>query len=182
MQHPYLLPREHHAIPLAALRCRSHAGNASPALRPSDPAASIMVDLERDPFLTVTEDTDLERALDGMFRLGVRLFLVVRASTVVGVLSIQDARRPGAHHGPLPESGLVSRARVVDAMVPCAQVPAIDWRVLHQCSIGDLAEIFAGSGAQYLVVLEDETPRCSRLRGLVARERLDRSLGLPLLD
>jgi CBS domain-containing protein len=180
MQQPYLLPREHHAIPLGALRRRNRSDNSSAALRPNDPAVSVMVDLERDSFLTVTEDTDLERALDGMFRLGVRLFLVVRASAVVGVLSIQDARRPRAGHE--SGNGAVSRSRVADAMIPCAQVPAIDWRVLHQCSIGDLAEIFAGSGAQYLVVLEDETPQCSRLRGLVARERLDRSLDLPQLD
>ncbi len=166
MQHAYLLPLEHHAIPLASLRYPGR--QTTPASRVSDPAASLMVDLQRDAVLTITEDIDLEMALDAMFRLGVRLFLVVRASAVVGVLSIEDLRR-----SQFPRS-LQTEAmrRVADVMVPCPQAPAIDWQTLQRCCIGDLAEIFGGCGAPYLMVLEDETPRCSRVRGLIPRERL----------
>jgi hypothetical protein len=166
MQRAYLLPLEHHAIPLASLRYPGR--QTTPGSRVSDPAASLMVDLQRDAVLTITEDTDIEIALDAMFRLGARLFLVVRASAVVGVLSIQDVRRSQS----VPSLRCEGIRRVADVMVPCPQAPAIDWLTLQRCCIGDLAEIFGGCGAQYLMVVEDETPKCSRVRGLIPRERV----------
>src|SRR5579862_4155809 len=98
MQQTFLLPREHQAIPLGALR--GHNQGALPMLRSSDPAISAMLDFEHDSVLTVTEETDLETALDAMFRLGMRIFLVVRAAAVVGVLTLQGARRAWAGPGP----------------------------------------------------------------------------------
>jgi CBS domain-containing protein len=181
MPQPYLLPPEHRAIPLASLRRHDH--NAAPALKANDPAVTVMVDFRRDPVLTVTEDMDVESALDGMFRLGVRVFLVVREGAVVGVLSIHDARRVPAQRPAVASGGeramraaACDTVYVADVMVPCTQAPAIDWLTLQQCRIRDLGEIFDGYGADYLLVLEDDTNVRSRVRGLMTRDRVERQL------
>jgi predicted transcriptional regulator len=174
MQHPYLLPLEHRAIPLSSLRYRGSEHGVAPLLRARDPAASIMVDLQRDSVLTVTEEVYVQVVLDVMFRLGIRLLPVVRENALVGVLSLQDAQQPNPNRSTVAKAAC--RLRVSDVMVPSALVPVIEWQTLQQCSVGDLAEIFTGSAAQYLVVLEDETPKLSRVRGLIARERLERQL------
>jgi CBS domain-containing protein len=170
------LPREHQAIPLDALR--SHHPGGLPVLRRSDPAVSAMLDLEHEPVLTVTEQMDLEAALDAMFRLGMRIFLVVRATAVVGVLSLQEARRAWSGAGERA-SERARRLQVADVMVPWALAPAVDWAMLRQWSLGDLSEIFAGSETAYLIVLEDDLTSGSRLRGLIARERVERQLSPP---
>src|SRR5665213_3880976 len=59
----------------------------------SDPAVRAMTDFLHDPPMTAAEDCTLDRALDDMFRLGVRAFLVVRASTVVGLITAEDIRQ-----------------------------------------------------------------------------------------
>jgi CBS domain-containing protein len=176
MQPTFLLPREHQAIPLGTLR--SHNQGSLPLLRRTDPAVSAMLDFEHESVLTVTEETDLETALDAMFRLGMRIFLVVRSTAVVGVLTLPEVRRAWA--APSPRDSGCCQLRVADAMIPCAQAPAVDWTMLQQWSLGDLSEIFAGTEADYLVVLEDDLITGSRLRGLVARERVERQLRQPL--
>lgn len=177
MQRPYLLPPEHRAVPLASLRY-SESCNGSPLLlRTRDRASSLMVDLQRDCVVSVTEDFKLEAALDAMFRLGMRVLLVVRDDAVVGVLSLRDAQR--LHISTLEPGKAAVDSRVADLMATWSHVPAIDWVMLQQCCISDLAEIFAGSDSEYLVVLEDEGPRAIRVRGLITRERLDRVLRTP---
>lgn len=178
MQQTFLLPREHHAIPLGALR--SHNPGALPLLRQSDPALSAMLDFEHEPVLTVTEETDLESTLDAMFRLGMRIFLVVRGAAVVGVLTLQEARHAWAAP-PDRASQCARRLRAADVMVPSALAPAVDWKMLQQWSLGDLSEIFAGSETHYLIVLEDDLASGSRLRGVIARERVERQLRQPAI-
>jgi CBS domain-containing protein len=173
MQQTFLLPREHQAIPLGALR--SHHHGSLPPLRRTDPAVSAMLDFEHEPVLTVTEEMDLESALDAMFRLGMRIFLVVRATAVVGVLTLQEARRAWTTPADRAAPG-ARRHRVLDVMVPCALAPAVDWTMLQQWSLGDLSEIFAGAETHYLMVLEDDLTNGSRLRGLIARDRVERQL------
>jgi hypothetical protein len=176
MQQTFLLPREHHAIPLGALR--SHHPGGLPLLRRSDPALSAMLDFEHEPVLTVTEEMDLESTLDAMFRLGMRIFLVVRGAAVVGVLTLQEARSAWAAPADRA-SQCTRRLRVSEVMVPAALAPAVDWKMLQQWSLGDLSEIFAGSETHYLVVLEDDLASGSRLRGVIARERVERQLRPP---
>lgn len=177
MQQTFLLPREHHAIPLCALR--GHNAGALPLLRRSDPALSAMLDIEHEPVLTVTEEMDVESTLDAMFRLGMRIFLVVRGAAVVGVVTLQEARRAWA--APTDRaSPCARRLRVSEVMIPAALAPAVDWRMLQQWSLGDVSEIFAGSETHYLMVLEDDLTSGSRLRGVIARERVERQLRQPV--
>jgi hypothetical protein len=62
-------------------------------------------------------------------------------------------------------------------MTLLVEVPAVDWQIIAGAQIRDLIEIFDGIGAQHMVVLENEKPNLSHVRGLVHRGRLERQLG-----
>jgi hypothetical protein len=166
-------------------------------LKLTDPAARAMSDFRREPVPQIAEELELPQALDMMFRQGVRASLVVREGRVTGLLAA-DQPRPtrlaavqartlasaqraprtlrsiaptdSVHHLPGP-------LRVADAMTPAADLPAIDWQVIEDSQVRDLVEIFEGSGAHHLVVLENDSANCASIRGLVQRDRLERALG-----
>jgi CBS domain-containing protein len=135
-------------------------------LRSSDPAVRAMTDFIRDPPLTTVEDCDLDTALDEMFRLGVRAFLVVRDLAVVGLITAEDIRR----------SRRSNVSRVAEIMTSAADMPAIDWLTLREAKVRDLLEIFEGANVHHLVVLETESTERATVRGLVHRSRVERQL------
>ncbi|HEY6453609.1 MAG TPA: CBS domain-containing protein [Steroidobacteraceae bacterium] len=155
-----LVPRS--ASERAPTRYRTHLQR----LRASDPAVRAMTDFLRDPPLTATEDCDLDRALDDMFRLGVRAFLVVRDLAVLGLITVEDIRH--ARRG--------TARRVVEVMTGAADMPAIDWQMLQQSTVSDLIEIFEGACVHHLVVVESESAQRASVRGLVQRSRVERRL------
>jgi predicted transcriptional regulator len=160
---PYLLA---HGSGPAPLPLRSHSN--LPRLKLSDHAARAMIDFLRDPPLTVGEDYSLQEAIDRMFRMGVRAFLVVREHSVVGLMTASEAARSTPHH-----------SRVADAMTLTDDVPAIGWDTLSDSSVQDLVEIFDGTGVNYLVVLQAHSASLSSVRGLIQRKRLHRQLSSP---
>jgi CBS domain-containing protein len=162
MQSAYLLAARRHPLRAAALRQRTDLR----ALKAHDPAVRAMSDFVEDPPLTVPEDCRLDEALDQMFRLGVRAFLVVRELSVVGLITAEDVRAAGGRHA----------TRVVECMTPAADMPAIDWQTVQEARIRDLLEIFEGAGVDHLVVLESDVAARARVRGLFHRGRLERRL------
>jgi len=140
----------------------------SPRLKLSDSALRAMIDFLRDPPLTVAEDFGVEQAIDRMFRQGVRALLVVRDRGVVGLMTATQAARIRPH-----------QLRVADVMTPTEDVPAIDWDTLGEACVGDLVEIFSGTGVNHLVVLQTQSAILSSVRGLIHRERLERQLRSP---
>jgi DeoR family transcriptional regulator, catabolite repression regulator len=160
VQRPYLLAPRRDATTIASLRHHTHA----PPLKINDPAVRAMTDFQREPPLTVTEEMVLEQVLDEMFRSGVRAMLVVRGSLVTGLITAEHAEYSGPQ-------------RVVDVMTPAMDVPAVDWQTIEDAQIRDLVEIFEGSGARHLVVLENDGADRSSVRGLIHRARLERQLG-----
>jgi CBS domain-containing protein len=133
-----------------------------------------MSDFLDDPPRTIAEDAGLEEVADQMFRLGVRVFLVVRDRSVIGLITAEDAdtaRRAQKRFGATPPE-----LRAIYVMTPAPDVPAIDWQTLQDSRICDLIEIFEGSGVRYLVVLQTETASWSTVRGLIHRQRLERQL------
>jgi CBS domain-containing protein len=135
-------------------------------LRSNDPAVRAMTDFLRDPPLTTVEDCDLDTAMDDMFRLGVRAFLVVRDLAVVGLITAEDIRQSR-------RSGV---SRVAEVMTSAADMPAIDWMTLREAKVCDLMEIFEGASVHHLVVLETESTQRATVRGLVHRARVERRL------
>ena len=135
-------------------------------LRGGDPAVRAMTDFLQDPPLTTVEDCDLDTAMDDMFRLGVRAFLVVRNLAVVGLVTADDIRQSR-------RNGL---SRVAEVMTSAADMPAIDWLTLREAKVRDLMEIFEGANVQHLVVLETESAQRATVRGLVHRSRVEQRL------
>jgi CBS domain-containing protein len=138
----------------------------------NDPAVQAMTDFFRDPPQTVSEDCDLDAAMDDMFRMGVRAFLVVRDQTVIGMVTADDirhARRGGAK-------------RVLEVMTDASEMPAIDWQTMRQATVRDLMEIFEGANVHHLVVLETESVQRLTVRGLVHRGRIEQRMGLADAD
>ncbi len=133
-----------------------------------------MSDFLDDPPRTIAEDAGLEEVVDLMFRLGVRVFLVVRDRSVIGLITAEDA--DAARRAHKRSGGTAHEPRAIDVMTPAAEVPAIDWQTLQDSRISDLIEIFEGSGVRYLVVLQTETASWSTVRGLIQRQRLERQL------
>jgi predicted transcriptional regulator len=127
-----------------------------------------MTDFLRDPPLTVDEGYSLDEAIDQMFRMGVRAFLVVRDRSVVGLMTASEAVRSAPRH-----------SRVAEVMTLTDDVPAIDWQTLGDAHVRDLVEIFDGTGVNHLVVLESQSARVSSVRGLIQRRRLARQLSSP---
>lgn len=138
----------------------------SQRLRANDPAVRAMTDFFRDPPLTTPEECDLDTAMDDMFRLGVRAFLVVRDLTVVGLITADDIR----------QARRTNAKCVAEVMTTAADMPAIDWLTLRQARVCDLMEIFEGANVQHLVVLETESTMRATVRGLVHRNRVERRL------
>ncbi len=164
--------RAHHAFGM---------GVSSLRLRPlpryvslDDPAERAVIDFLEDPPLTVTEDCLAQRALDEMYRLGVRTCLVANERAVLGLLTAahfdaSEAQGAGDYR-------LRSCLRTVDIMTPVAEAPAIEWDTIQNSLVRDLIEVFEGAGVSYLVVLQRESALLTAVRGIVARDRLARCL------
>jgi CBS domain-containing protein len=152
---------------VAVARQRIHR-TKSRRLRAADPAVRAMTDFFRDPPQTVSEDCDLDTAMDDMFRLGVRAFLVVRDLTVIGMVTAEDIR----------QARRASSTRVQEVMTEASEMPAIDWQTLREATVRDLLEIFEGANVDHLVVLETESSQRLTVRGLVHRSRIERRLHL----
>jgi hypothetical protein len=183
MNHRYFLPPRRDAVEAPSLRYPAYA----PVLRVNDPATRAMTDFRQDAAPMVSEEVDLERALDEMFRVGTRAFLVLRESVVTGLLSAEqvqiaqgtavNSRRSGTVNGAVLPAAFPVTLRVADIMTPAAQAPAVDWQVVEESLVRDLVDIFEGSGALHLLVLENENAQLAAVRGIIHRERLERQLG-----
>ena len=151
-----------------------------PYVRNNDPAVSVLSDFTHEALWTITEDCGLDDALDKMFRLGVRAFLVVREQQVVGLVTFDDIK--GEHGADLhPNSDSTNRrdARfVVDVMTDAGDIPMIDWQTVLDATVSDLLEIFEGTQVDHLVVVETDSISITHVRGLIHRRRLFRQLGL----
>lgn len=170
MNQPHLPAQQPIAIPALSPRSRPYP----PQLKPGDPAVRAMNDFLDDPPRTVAADTGLEEVIDGMFRLGLRVFLVVHDRSVIGLITAEDAGDARRARQRSDDAGC--KLRAADAMTPWLDVPAIDWQTLQESRISDLIEIFEGTGVTYLVVLQTESASSSTVRGLIHRQRLERQL------
>jgi hypothetical protein len=180
MNHRYFLPPHRDVGAAATLRYPPYV----PTLKINDPAARAMTDFHLDAAPMVAEELDLEQALDEMFRLGARAFLVLRQGMVTGLISVEQAQpAQGALQGLRPwaaDAAVRSPARglrVADVMTPAVQVSAVDWQVIEEAQVRDLVDMFEGSGALHLLVLQNESSQLAAVRGLIHRDRLERQLG-----
>lgn len=141
-----------------------------------DPAERAMIDFLEDPPLTVAGDCLAQRALDEMYRLGVRTCLVANERDVLGLITA--AHFDAASDREAGDYPLRASLRTADVMTPVADAPAIEWDTIQSSSVRDLVEVFEGAGVSYLVVMQRESALLTSVRGIVARDRLARCLHL----
>ncbi len=136
-------------------------------LKAYDPAMHGMTDFTSKFAITVAPDRQIDAALADMVRLSVRAMLVVRAESVIGLITSYDIEGPrAARFAERPQATRREDITVGDIMTEWEDLPTLDWRI----------EIFAGVGVMHLLVVESDERGAEVVRGLISRSRIERQL------
>jgi CBS domain-containing protein len=146
-------------------------------LKSKDPALQAMTDFTRKYAITVAPEMQIDAALNDMVRLGVRSLLVVRADSVIGLITSYDIEGPRmARFAERPAATRREDIRVSDIMTEWENLPTLDWHTVQTATIADLLEIFEGVGVMHLLVVESDECGAEVVRGLISRSRIERQL------
>jgi CBS domain-containing protein len=146
-------------------------------LKSKDPALQAMTDFTCKYAITVAPEAQIDAALNDMVRLGVRSLLVVRADSVIGLITSYDIE--GTRMARFAERSAATRRediRVSDIMTEWEDLPTLDWHTVQTATIADLLEIFEGIGVMHLLVVESDECGADVVRGLISRSRIERQL------
>jgi CBS domain-containing protein len=173
-------PKIHTVGVLPIRRPAEHSGD----LKSKDPALHVMTDFTRTFAITVAPDRQIDAALSDMGRLGVRAMLVVRADSVIGLITSYDIEGPRTvRFAQRPDVIRREDIRVGDIMTAWEDLPTLGWSTVQTAKIADLLEIFEGVGVMHLLVVESDARGAEVVRGLISRARIERQLhgaqGLP---
>jgi CBS domain-containing protein len=165
---------------------RIHAVGVLPTRRPeefprelksNDPAVHAMTDFTSKFAITVAPERQIDAALTDMMRLSVRAMLVMRADSVIGLITSYDIEGPRAAR--FTERSQATRREditVGDIMTEWEHLPTLDWQTVQTAKISDLLEIFDGIGVMHLLVVQSDERGADLLRGLISRSRIERQL------
>jgi CBS domain-containing protein len=153
-------------------------------MKSNDPAVHAMTDFTSKLAITVAADRQIDAALADMVRLGVRAMLVMRANSVIGLITSYDIEGPRpARFAERPQATRREAITVSDIMTEWEDLPTLDWHTVQTARISDLLEIFAGIGVMHLLVVESNERGAEVVRGLISRSRIGRQLhGSELLN
>ena len=146
-------------------------------LRSNDSALHAMTDFTSKIAITVAPDKQIDAALADMVRLSVRAMLVLRADSVIGLITSYDIEgpRPG-RFAERPNAIRREDIKVGDIMTEWEDLPTLDWHTVQTAKISDLLEIFEGVGVMHLLVVEGDANGMEVVRGLISRTRIERHL------
>ena len=148
-----------------------------PELKSNDPAVHAMTDFTIKFAITVAPDRQIDAALSDMARLSVRAMLVMRADSVIGLITSYDIEGPRpARFAERPQATRREDITVGDIMTEWEDLPTLDWLTVQTARISDLLEIFEGIGVMHLLVIESDERGADVLRGLISRSRIERQL------
>jgi predicted transcriptional regulator len=146
-------------------------------LKSNDPAMHAMTDFTSKFAITVAADRQIDAALADMVRLSVRAMLVMRADSVIGLITSYDIEGPRpARFAERPQATRREDITVGDIMTEWEDLPTLDWHTVQSARISDLLEIFAGIGVMHLLVVESDERGADVVRGLISRSRIERQL------
>ena len=146
-------------------------------LRLRDAAVRTMTDFKSRIAITVGPDWQIDEALADMERLGVRAMLVVKAGSVIGLVTSYDIEgKRSVQFAQPPHARRREDIRVGDVMTKWEDLPTLDWHTLETATIADLLEIFSGVGVMHLLVVETDAQGEEAVRGLISRSRIERQL------
>jgi hypothetical protein len=147
------------------------------SVKPTDIAIHVMTDFAHEHPITVNEQRRIDDALEDMICFGVRALLVVRGDKVTGLITSYDIQ--GERPLQFLQSSTYTRhdqIQVGHVMTALERVPALDWEEIRDATVADISEIFAGTPATHLIVLESGVDGSVLVRGLISRTRLLRQL------
>jgi len=164
---------------------KNHTAGVLPSRRPADyqelksndPAWHAMTDFTSKFAITVAPDRQIDAALADMVRLSVRAMLVMRADSIIGLITSYDIE--GSRPARFAERPQVTRREditVGDIMTEWQDLPTLDWHTVQAARISDLIEIFEGMRVMYLLVVESDGRGAEVVRGLISRSRIERHL------
>ena len=148
-----------------------------PSVKATDAATHVMTDFAHERPITVNEQRRIDDALEDMICFGVRALLVVRGDQVTGLITSYDIQ--GERPLQFLQSSTYTRhdeIQVAHVMTPLERVPALDWEEVREASVAEIAEVFSGTAATHLIVLESGVKGAVLVRGLISRTRLGRQL------
>lgn len=144
---------------------------------PSEPAARVMTDFMRDLPITVATDRLIDDALRDMILAGVRALLVVRADTVVGLITSYDIQgeRPLQF---LASSGFSRHDEIAvgHIMTPWAEAPKLDMAWVSGAQVAAIDRYFQRTLVSHVAVVERGSNGEEIVRGLFSRTHIDRQL------
>lgn len=142
-----------------------------------DPAIWVMTDFRQAPPITVPEHRSIDEALGDMIRFGVRALLVTRDAAVTGLITSYDIQ--GERPLQFLQGSTFSRHAEIEVghiMTPWNEVPMVEWTTLETASVSDVLEIFVGTAATHLVVVESPSAGAATVRGMISRTQTERQL------
>jgi CBS domain-containing protein len=144
-----------------------------------DPAVSAMNDFTREYPVTVDEDRQIGAALRDMARLGVRSFLVVNESQVVGFITSYDieGERPIQY---IQQFHDVRRneVQVAHVMTRWHDLVTLSWPLVKAARVTDVLQALRDTNLMHLLVVDTGSDGTTVVRGLFSRARIERQLGL----
>lgn len=145
--------------------------------RPAEPAVRVMTDFARDLPVTVAADRLIDEALRDMIVAGVRALLVVRADSVVGLITSYDIQgeRPLQF---LASSGFSRHDEIAvgHIMTPWAEVPKLDMAWVSSAQVAAIDRYFQLTLVSHVAVVERGGSGEEIVRGLFSRTRIERQL------
>lgn len=144
-----------------------------------DPAVNAMNDFSREYPVTVDEDRQIGAALNDMRRLGVRSFLVVNDTQVVGLITSYDieGERPIQY---IQQFHDVRRNEVLVAhvMTRWHDLVTLSWAAVKSARVTEVLQALHDANLMHLLVVDSASVASPVVRGLFSRARIERQLGL----
>jgi CBS domain-containing protein len=167
--------------PTPPSRARLVMPATAPPLKPTAPALDVMTDLAAEAPHVVGPERPIDDALRDMVAFGVRLLLVVREPSVVGVVTSYDilGERPIQFLQDPYRSGKPHRhadITVADIMTPIEAIQPLRFRWVAAATAADVAALFRARPDTHLLVAEEEPGGEMIIRGIFSRTRLERQL------
>ena len=141
------------------------------------PANEVMTDFALTSPVTVSEDTQVDDALERMKSQHVRmLFVTTQADKFVGVITARDIS--GTKAMVYMNSCGVSRQEVLvsDIMLSKASLRSLTFDQVRHSRIGDIMLTLKSSGDQHLLVVDETELGIKRIRGVVSASDISRKL------
>lgn len=164
--------------PVALLPASTSAAARRPGhVLPTEPAEWVMTDFLRDLPVTVGADRLIDDALRDMIIAGVRALLVVRADSIVGLITSYDIQgeRPLQF---LAASGFSRHDEIAvgHIMTAWAEVPKLDMAWVSSAQVAAVDRFFQRTFVSHVAVTERGDGGEEIVRGLFSRTRIDRQL------